>query len=74
MTDTNRNCPFYGRHLYPASSKIVDPPFMLIEQRGNQCGAVVSAHAACQMELDGLTVDWRKCCIVAALRVNWREP
>ena len=66
------NCPFYGRHLYPANSKIVEPPFLLLDQRGNQCALIVTAFSPCQMEITAQPVDWRACHVV--LEVRLRRP
>lgn len=67
---SDRNCPFYGHHLYAASSKIVDPPFYLISSRGNQCAVVQSAIAPCQMEVEKKPVDWRTCPVAAGLNID----
>jgi hypothetical protein len=66
----DRNCPFYGRHLYSASSKIVDPPFYLIDSRGNQCAVIQSAFAPCQMEIAQKPVDWRVCSVASGLHID----
>jgi hypothetical protein len=41
----------------------------------NQCGLIVSSHAPCQMEMDGLPPDEAKCSLVAIAREGMRlEP
>lgn len=55
------NCPFYGRHMYRNNSLITDPPFLLLDSRGNQCALVTSKFAPCIMERDDKGVEWRHC-------------
>jgi len=63
------NCPFYGRQMYRNNSLITDPPFLLLNQNGNQCGLQSSKYAPCGMELNELPVDWRECPLVRDVRV-----
>jgi len=64
------NCPFYGRHMFRNNSLVVDPPFLLLPQAGNQCGLVTTKHAPCYMEINHLDVDWRECPIVRETRLE----
>jgi hypothetical protein len=54
------NCPFYGKYLYRPPPH-ASTPFLLLDQRGNQCALVSEKYAPCYMEINGLAVDWREC-------------
>lgn len=67
------NCPFYGRHMYRNNSLITDPPFLLLDSRGNQCGLVTSKLAPCMMERGNEMVDWSKCPLLKDALVGERS-
>jgi hypothetical protein len=70
MSESNKpNCPFYGRALFMGilGGK---PPFVLVDQEGNQCALVMTAYAPCRMEIDGDTPDWRTCLLVREIRME----
>ena len=59
------NCPFYGRAFVPVAPYVRDqPPFLLLDQHGNQCALIVTSHAPCRMEMEGETPDWQACALV----------
>lgn len=71
------NCPFYGRHmadLRPGAesalaSLSIDPPvipvpFILIDQRGNECALIRRAYYPCQEEVAKRPIDWRTCNLI----------
>ena len=66
------NCPFYGRAIFlaPPSTQRPSPPFVLFDQRGNQCALVTTSHAPCQMEIAGETPDWKACVLVRDVRME----
>jgi hypothetical protein len=66
------NCPFYGRYLFRGPAH-ASTPFLLLDQRGNQCAVITEALAPCHMEMNNLAVDWRDCPVVRDLRLE-REP
>lgn len=59
------NCPFYGRRLVALES---EPPFLLFNQRGNQCALCTASHSPCDLEIDQRPVDWRACERIRAIR------
>jgi hypothetical protein len=62
------NCPFYGRAIFIAKDQPKDPPFVLFEQGGNQCGLITTAHSPCLMEMVHEPVDWKTCTLVRGAR------
>lgn len=53
------SCPFYGRAYFPQVA--CDPPFILLDSHGNECGLVRMAHAPCVLEIEGKEVNWESC-------------
>lgn len=51
---TERKCPFYGMYY---SSRVA----VFLENSGNQCALITTAHAPCQMEMQRLQPNWRGC-------------
>jgi hypothetical protein len=63
------NCPFYGRALFVSQTpRGSDPPFVLFDQHGNQCGLVVTSYAPCRMEIEHQEPDWKSCFLVRIVR------
>ena len=64
------NCPFYGRHMYIQGIRGQGHPFLLVEQKGNQCGLIVNSYSPCWMEQNGEPIDWKACPLVNDVRLN----
>ncbi len=70
------NCPFYGRHL-----AIIDPrararlghAIRLLPNYGNQCAIVNDSVSPCQPAIEGKSVEWRGCPILADILVDIRS-
>lgn len=64
-----KNCPFYGRHLYFANH---GPTlgFILLDSKGNQCALVNYSYAPCRMEADGQKVEWSECPLMRDIRLE----
>jgi hypothetical protein len=55
-------CRFYGKHQTVTG--------LMIEQMGNQCGAITSHYGPCKMELAGQTPDAEACPIAIDARLR----
>ena len=64
------NCPFYGRAMYQTGLIGGPRPILLLNTNGNQCAAVVTSHAPCQMEIAGDEPDWKFCMLVREMRME----
>jgi hypothetical protein len=43
-------------------------PFLLLDQKGSQCGLIETAHSPCMMEVNGQPIEWEQCPRVEEIR------
>lgn len=56
--------------MYRTNSLMIDPPFLLLQQGGNQCGLVTTKHSPCIMERGSEPVEWSVCPLVRDARME----